>query len=60
MSIAESQKRASETLNGKADQAEGLLRLWDTAKGMPEAEDEAGGLLRLWFLRMNGCSSHGR
>jgi hypothetical protein len=30
MSIAESQKRAIETLNGKADQAEGLLRLRDT------------------------------
>jgi hypothetical protein len=30
MSIAESQKRATETLNGKADRAEGLLRLQDT------------------------------
>jgi hypothetical protein len=29
MSIAESQKRVSETLNGKADRAEGLLCLWD-------------------------------
>jgi hypothetical protein len=30
MSIAKSQKRATETLNGKADRAEGLLRLRDT------------------------------
>jgi hypothetical protein len=30
MSIAKSQKRASKTLNGKADRAEGLLRLRDT------------------------------
>jgi hypothetical protein len=29
MSIAESQKRVSETLNGKVDRAEGLLRLRD-------------------------------
>jgi hypothetical protein len=29
MSIVESQKRATETLNGKADRAEGLLRLRD-------------------------------
>jgi hypothetical protein len=30
MSVVESQKQATETLNGKADRAEGLLRLRDT------------------------------
>jgi hypothetical protein len=30
----ESLKRAREALNGKVDQAEGLLRLWDTVTSL--------------------------